>query len=391
FEILGQPFPVQTTDPDVLKKVRLSAQIKGGTTQLNLTDGKLVLDDTQTNFTLAAKTFDRPDVTFDVNMDKLDLDRYRPAGDETAASTTAPAETAKTGGKDHQPDYEPLRRLIVDGRLTIGQLTAGKARLQNVRFEIAAKQGRFRIEPLAADLYGGAAKITGTFDVRQNQPRTDLAINLQNVAAGPMIKDLAQKEVIEGLLKSDIQLSFQGDDPDQIKQTLNGGGQLNFSDGALVGIDLAAMVRNVQAAFGQGTRVAEKPKTDFTEFRVPFTLQNGTFRTEAARLLSPLIRVEAQGQAELVAEQLDFRVAPKFVATIKGQGDTEDRSGVMVPVLVSGSFQKPQFAPDLEALVRQQVQKELIDSGKLDEVFEKNEELKPLEDAAKGLLKDVFK
>ena len=393
FETLGQPFPVQTTDPEVLKTVGLTARIKGGTTQVNLTDGKLVLDDTRTDFTLAAKAFDRPDITFDIRMDQLDLDRYRPqpAGDPPAAKKSDPAGTSKTGAKDKKPDYDPLRKLILDGRLTVGQLTAGKAKLQNVRFEISARQGRFQIEPLAADLYGGVANITGTFDVRKSQPRTDLQLSLQNVAAGPMIKDLAQKEVIEGLLKSDIKLSFQGDDPERIKQTLNGGGQLQFADGALVGIDLAAMVRNVQAAFGQAERVTEKPKTDFAEFTIPFTLRKGTFGTDATRLLSPLLRVGANGQADLVAEQLDFRVEPSFVATIKGQGDTEAREGIMVPVLVSGSFQNPQFAPDLKAIARQQIQKELIDSGKLDEVFEKNEDLKPLEDTTKGLLKNLFK
>lgn len=391
FEKLGRPFPIRTTDPDVLKEVALNAHITGGTTQFSLDSGKLVLDDTQTTFTLAAKAFDRPDIKFDVQMDALDLDRYKPATEPSPAKQNAPASTQKPAGEGKDPDYAPLRRLVLDGRLTIGQLTAAKARMQNVRFEIAAQNGTFRIKPLAAELYGGVANINGTFDVRQSQPQTDLHLTLQNIAAGPMIKDVAQKDIIEGLLRSDVTLQFQGDKPERIKQTLNGGGQLNFADGALVGIDLAAMVRNVQAAFGQGERVTEKPKTDFSEFDVPFTLRNGTFGTEATRLQSPLLRVSAKGQADLVAEQLNFRVEPSVVKTIKGQGDTETHTGIMVPVLVSGSFQQPQFTPDLKAIARQQVQKELIDSGKLDEVFEKNEDLKPLEETTKGLLKGIFK
>jgi AsmA protein len=262
--------------------------------------------------------------------------------------------------------------------------------MQNVRFQITGRNGKFRIEPLACELYGGAANITGTIDVSQNQPQSNLALKLSNIAAGPMIKDVAQKDILEGLLQSELKLQFQGDTPERIKQTLNGGGQLNFADGALVGIDLAAMVRNVQTAFGQAERVTEKPKTDFTELIVPFTLRNGTFQTDPTRMLSPLLRVNAKGQADLPAEKLDFRIEPSFVATIKGQGDTEAREGIMVPVLVSGSFQQPKFAPDLKAIAKQQVQKELIDSGKLDEVFEKNEDLKPLEETTKGLLKNLF-
>ena len=391
FERLGKPFPIQTADPHVLKKVALTARIKGGTTQFNLEGGKLLLDESQTDFTLAAKAFDRPDIQFDVRMDTLDLDRYLPAQEKPPADPAAQSGAGKSSGQAKGPDYEPLRRLVLDGRLAVGQLTAAKARMQNVRFEISGSKGRFQIKPLAAELYGGAANISGTFDVRQSQPRSDLQLKLQNIAAGALIKDVAQKEIIEGSLQSDLKLTFQGDNPDRIKQTLNGGGQLSFADGALVGIDLAAMVRNVQAAFGQGERVTEKPKTDFSEFDVPFTLRNGTFVTEATRLQSPLLRVSAKGQADLVAEQLDFRVEPSVVKTIKGQGDTEAHEGIMVPVLVSGSFKAPRFAPDLEAIARQQVQKQIIDSGKLDEVFEKNEDLKPLEETTKGLLKGIFK
>ena len=78
------------------------------------------------------------------------------------------------------------------------------------------------------------------------------------------------------------------------------------------------------------------------------------------------------------------------MATLKGQRTSDDLKEIKVPVLVSGTFEKPRFAPDLEAIARQQVQKQLIDSGKLDEVFEKNEDLKPLEDTAKGLLKGIL-
>jgi AsmA protein len=391
FERLGQPFPVPTADPGVLDKVSLKAQIKGSMTHVSLEGGTLVLDDTRTDFTLEAQAFDRPDIKFDVRMDAIDLDRYLPGTANAPTGKTATPEKPKTAEKPKGPDYAPLRRMVLDGQFAVGQLKAGKANMQNVRFQIAGQKGRFRIAPLACDLYGGAATITGTVDVSQNQPRSDLQVKLQNIAAGPMIKDVAQKEILEGLLQSDLTLQFQGDTPDRIKQTLNGGGQLDFADGALVGIDLAAMVRNVQAAFGQGEQITEKPKTDFSEFTVPFTLRNGTFGTDATRLQSPLLRVSAKGQADLVTEKLNFRVEPSLVKTIKGQGDTGTYEGIMVPVLVSGSFNDPRFAPDLEAIARQQVQKQIIDSGKLDEVFEKNEDLKPLEETTKGLLKEIFK
>ncbi len=150
------------------------------------------------------------------------------------------------------------------------------------------------------------------------------------------------------------------------------------------------MVRNLQAAFGAGERLTEKPKTDFTELDIPFILTNGVFQTAASNMKSPLLRLLANGQADLAKETLDFRINPKFVATLVGQGDKETRGGVMVPVLVSGTFDQPQFRPDLKSLARQQVEEKIIESDELNKVFEENEELQPYEKKAKDLIKGFF-
>ena len=105
---------------------------------------------------------------------------------------------------------------------------------------------------------------------------------------------------------------------------------------------------------------------------------------------SPLLRLLANGQADLAKETLDFRINPKFVATLVGQGDAEQRSGVMVPVLVGGTFAQPEFKPDLKSIARQQVEEKIIESDQFNKVFEENEELKPYEEQTKKLIKGLF-
>jgi len=75
------------------------------------------------------------------------------------------------------------------------------------------------------------------------------------------------------------------------------------------------------------------------------------------------------GKADLVKETLDFRVEPMAVATLKGQGDTKERSGLMVPVLIKGTFSSPSFAPDLEGMLKQGLDKGLSDPAKIKEQF----------------------
>jgi AsmA protein len=102
--------------------------------------------------------------------------------------------------------------------------------------------------------------------------------------------------------------------------------------------------------------------------------------------------LKASGNADLIKEQIDFRVEPKLVATLKGQGDTKDRSGVMVPVLVTGSFSSPKFRPDLEGMFKQEIEKSLPDlQKKLLGGDSQKEKSTPVEEQIKGILKGFGK
>jgi AsmA protein len=130
---------------------------------------------------------------------------------------------------------------------------------------------------------------------------------------------------------------------------------LQFKDGAIKGIDLAGMVRNTAASFGLAVKPKTRPKTDFAELVVPFTIQNGLVNVSQTTLNSPLLRLKASGDADLNKETLNFRIEPLFVATLVGQGDTRQRTGIMVPVLVSGTFKDPKYRPDLQSMLKQHI------------------------------------
>jgi AsmA protein len=81
-------------------------------------------------------------------------------------------------------------------------------------------------------------------------------------------------------------------------------------------------------------------------------------------------------------------VEPKVIGSSKGQGDKKQRSGIMVPVVVSGTFAAPKFRPDLKGAAAQQFEQKILESDKVKKMLEK-EELKPLEEYTKGLLKGL--
>jgi len=383
---LGQEFPVATTDPEAISRLSLKTHVKADAKNVSLTNGNMELDQSKLKFSAAVAEFSKPNLKFDLDLDQINLDRYMPPKSEQPPKekTSEPAEPVKK-----KADYTPLRRLILDGALKIAKLTVNKAKIEDVVLQIKAKDGVFNLDPIKLNMYQGNAAGKAALNVAKDTPRSKINLRLNNIQVGPLLQDVMEKDFLVGATDADINLAMVGDDPEKIKKTLNGKGELRFNDGAIVGIDLSAMARNVGAAFGLAKKGEKRPRTDFSELMVPFTIKNGVANTPQSSIKSPFIRITAVGTADLVKETLDFRVDPQAVATIKGQGDEAKRSGIMVPILVSGTFSKPTFRPDLSAATKQRIEKEVFESKEVKKILEK-EELKPLEKKAKGLLKGIL-
>jgi len=387
---LGQAFPVTTADPEALNRVSLQAKVRGDPEHVSVSDGVLDLDESKLSFFVKAKDYSKPDVQFDLNLDAIDLDRYLPPPAEE--KTTEEKTKALTAEKTNI-DYTPFRRLVLDGSIRVAQLKAHGASMQDLYLKVSGKNGRFDLKPLTAKLYGGDLSAAGALDVGKDVPKSNLQLHAKEIQAGPLLKDVLEKDLLEGNVQAQVALSMAGDEAESIKRTLNGKGDLLFKDGAIVGIDLAGMVRNAKAAFGLAEKTAERPRTDFSELGSAFTITDGIVDTPNTSLASPLLRVLVTGKANLVSETLDFRVEPKFVATLKGQDDTKERSGVTVPVLVSGTFSSPTFRPDLKGMLTKGLQEGIPKPSELKKILPgqgaESGDLKSLEEKGKDLLKGL--
>ncbi len=407
-DALGREFPVATADPAALTKMGLKANVKGNQASVSVTNGIMEVDQSRIVFSARAKNFARPDVTLRMKIDRIDVDRYLPpaAPEEPAKDTSAPptptASKEPTGNKTtlsksadrkrKTVDYGPLRKLVVDAELRAGEVKVMGARAQDVLMKVKGKDGLFTVDPLALKAYQGNINARADLDVRADRPKAGVNIDMDGIMARPLLNDLMKKDFLEGTARAQIAVTIEGDDPDAIKKTLNGEGTLHVTDGAIVGIDLPGMVRNVKAAFG-GEKPVEKPKTDFSELVVPFTIKSGVVTTSGTRLASPLLRVDAAGRADLVNESLDMRVEPTVVATLKGQQDTKQRTGLMIPVLVTGTFSSPRFAPDLKSLLETRIKDTLKAPERITDILKggnAGKEAAPALDPEK-VLKEVLK
>ncbi len=166
-------------------------------------------------------------------------------------------------------------------------------------------------------------------------------------------------------------------------QALSGAGSIKFSDGAIKGINLAAMVRNVKSAFlDKGAREAQK--TDFAELSGTFQIQNGILRNDDLKLLNPLLRLDGAGTVDLPKRTVNYRIEPKVVATIEGQGGEAEVGGITVPVIIEGPWHDLSYKPDLAGMVGET----LKDPSKALEAAK--ETVKGLKEGAAGTVEGVL-
>lgn len=388
----GQPIPTGRLDPGALNKVSLKAHLKGNLQKISVSDGILNIDESKINFSVNAKDFSRPDVTFNVKLDRIDLNRYlppKPSDKSDANKESGSNEPASKKPGSKKTDYSLLRSLVLNGSMHAGKVKVNKTIAQDINVKISAKNGVFHINPLTMKLYNGDISGKVTLNVKKNTPQSNIKLKLNNIECEPLIKDILEKDILKGTVKANVALSMSGDEAEKIMKTLNGKGEFSVKNGAVKGIDLVAMVRNTDGAYGFAGQSNLKPETRFSELYAPFTITNGLFKTTDTRMVSTLIRVAVSGKANLPGETLKFRIEPVVVTTSKTDKKKMKRSEVKVPVLVSGTFSSPKFRPDLKAIAKDKLEKKVFESKKFKKIFKKKK-YAPYEDAVKSMLKGLL-
>ena len=200
-------------------------------------------------------------------------------------------------------------------------------------------------------MYGGQGSGQLDLEVVDGTPRISNRLQLDGLQALPFLTDAAGFERLRGTANVEVSLQTRGRSERELVRNLSGQGQATFRDGAIVGINLPAMVRNAAAAF-QGGATGEERETDFAELSGSFTVNNGILTNDDMWLQAPVLRVAGRGQIDLPERTLDYRLEPKAAPTLEGQGGEREVAGLLVPVIIRGPWHDLTFVPDVSGVAR---------------------------------------
>jgi len=354
------------TLPQKALKIALDGSLKVEGKAQNLA-AKLVakFDETTMASRLAVQGFSAPHIAFDVDIDKLNLDRYLPPPAPAPAGAKPAAAPAPGGAADPKVDLSALKPLNLAGTLKIGALQAHNLKLAKLDVGVHAAAGHLEVAPIAASLYEGT--LGGDLKVDADVNRVAPKLALEGISIQPLLKDLMGKDILEGHGNVRLDLSMQGPTVGAMKKALGGTASLNLKDGAVRGIDLAQKLRDIKSALGGAstqTQAADaSQKTDFSEMSASFNIKNGVATNNDLSVKSPLLRLGGAGTLDIGASSIDYTAKVSVVGTLAGQGggDLSNLHGVTIPVHLSGPFAALSYQLDWGSIATQELKNKAAD------------------------------
>jgi AsmA protein len=351
---IGMQAPA-TADPKALEKFGTTVKFNGTADSAAIEELTATLDDTTVTGTASAKNFAKPALKFSVNVDDIDVDRYLPPAtkEDAAAKPAADAAPAAESAPAEEPDLTALRDLDLDGRITMGKVKAMNLRVTDILCQILAKGGVVTVKPFSANLYEGTLQGHSVLNANETPATWKEQATLENVKAGPLLKDLTGKDHVLGTTVVKYDVTGYGLTPDNIKKSLTGTASFAFTDGAVNGVNIAKMLRDAfNTIKGKPKSPDEPERTDFAELLGSAVMDKGHIVNNDLLMKSPLLRVNGKGWADLPQNSVDYLATVTVVGTLKGQdgASIEELSGLPLPIKAKGSLNDPSISLDIKAL-----------------------------------------
>ena len=368
-----------------------------GFSQNSATLSNLAASVGQTNATgnLTLKNFAAPQVQFTLNADKVDVaelqqltaapaEQKRSAIDHSfwqivpeAEAQTHPAQPNQPATENKANEQSILNKMTGGGTATIGSVKYNDLLLSNVHSNITLDRGVVRLNPLTADVYNGKETGNITIDLRPPQPVYTVALKTDKVDANKLVSSVSDiKQTLYGLLNSNVNATFSSTSANEIARSLNGQLVLDLTDGKLMNVDLLHELASVGKFLGSaGVPAAPRGFTNIAQLSGNFDVKNGLAQTNNLKAVIDGGTMAATGLVNLADQSLNMHVTAVLNKALSQQvGGTQiggfmntalanNEGELVIPVIVTGTFQHPAVAPDLQQLAQMKL-KNLLPTSK---------------------------
>ena len=316
---------------------------------------KLDVDELNITGDLSVDVFAKPSLEYNLAMNTLVVDDWLPKTEPVKGSSGQQGATKPA--PEVEPDLSALSSVNQKGTLTITKIKQGEYVLDNIKLQSELKDGVFQLTKLASDLYEGKLLVKALLDSNTKPATFNMNSTLDKVQSEQLVTIATGKKILTGLVDVDVRLSGKGLTMTKLKSVTKGTINTTFSDGAVLGVNVAKEVRKAIAMFSKKPvdDTDQSEQTDFSSLIANFKLGGGKLASTKIDLASPAIKLDGKGYADLMRENLDFNFGASVAENIGGQSSSTMKAvrDLRLPVEVKGSFVEPSIKFDFSDIGKQ--------------------------------------
>jgi uncharacterized protein involved in outer membrane biogenesis len=316
---------------------------------------------------LSARNFAAPEVQFALSSNKVDVNelaQLQPSGESKtgtkSASSTQPSLLSKTTGS---------------GTIAAKSILAQEIVLTNVNATAKLDKGVIVLSPLTANLFGGSESGSLTLDTRPSTPTVAVNSKLTGIDSNQLLSAVSSvKNKLHGSLAANANLGFALASSAALARTLNGKLNFNLSNGRLAGVNILNELSRVGRFVG-ATPQQGQSATELKRFSGSLDVHNGVANTND--LIAELNdgSLSAKGSLNLADQIINMHATAVLSSGIsQSVGGSKvggflsttlanNKGELVLPVLITGSLDKPMFAPDAQAIAEMKVKNLLPTTG----------------------------
>ena len=313
--------------------MRLAGKVSGDRTVASFADiDAMIGDSTLTGGVFLRLDQEPPGFSADLHGGVLDL-AWLGGGLTTAGETEsgeAPSSSADLAGtgtegaapqparwSDETIDLAVLDRLSGTLALDAEALLLGAYRIEQADVDLAVAEGTLTLRSLTGRLFDGALKADGSL-AGGPVPAGQAAFRLTDAELGPMLREIAGVDAVSGRAEVDGYFTLRGQTAREMMQSLSGRVALAASEGAVEGVDVPAISRQIDAlskvdtlddiaSFVDGTEQSlSSGRTAIRSLDGTVRVQDGQARIDGFEIVAEGGVGEISGTADVPAWQLDL-------------------------------------------------------------------------------------
>ncbi|MDG1287562.1 MAG: AsmA family protein [Rickettsiales bacterium] len=292
----------------------------------------------------------KPHLTTTLSIPELNLDALIPKEQPKKASFSFINNAyASTGWSRDTVNLGGLYTIDADAKLSVGTLISSGYTLSDFTSALKLNNGSLRVSNFKAGLLGGEVSGSGALNAKGTWNKT---LKITNIPFEKLAVNYMEKVALTGMTNGSISLKSNGKSMHDWMHRLAGGGNLTIANGEIKGFSLPKLFRQI-IGFNVPQTVASQvgEKTTFSAIKTAFSVDKGVMRLREGSLRGNRLKADASGTVSLAGQSLNLLLKPELIPQVEVIEGEEAPSGLMVPVMIKGSFDDIKVTPDYSSVI----------------------------------------